>query len=171
MRTTERGGGGGTGAEEREEVEKREGASDREHLTKATGSRFMYIKSFPFSALMNILQGLKLRRDLSVCRGDSRGEGFGGDAAAAATVVCLGTRGGWGGVTGLKDHPGACEVWFQNETHSTSFHCHFSRSCHGTCRKKKHVSSGFISMHSGDPVRTQSWRVCGRAALVCMHGL
>lgn len=53
----------------------------------------MCIKSFPFSALMNILQGLKLRWDLSICRGESGGEGLGGDTAAAATVVCLWVRG------------------------------------------------------------------------------
>lgn len=53
----------------------------------------MCIKSFPFSVLMNILQGLKLRWDLSICRGESGGEGLGGDTAAVATAVCLGVRG------------------------------------------------------------------------------
>lgn len=53
----------------------------------------MRIKSFPFSVLMNILQGLKLRRDLCICRGESGGEGLGGDTAIVATVVCLGVRG------------------------------------------------------------------------------
>ena len=42
---------------------------------------------------MNILQGLKLRRDLCICRGESGGEGLGGDTAIVATVVCLGVRG------------------------------------------------------------------------------
>lgn len=53
----------------------------------------MCIKSFPFLVLMNILQGLKLRWDLSICRGEIGGEGLGGDTAAVATVVCLGVRG------------------------------------------------------------------------------
>lgn len=53
----------------------------------------MCIKSFPFSVLMNILQGLKLRWDLSICRGKSGGEGLGGDTAAVATVVCRGVMG------------------------------------------------------------------------------
>lgn len=43
---------------------------------------------------MNILQGLKLRWDLSICRGDSGGEGLCGDTTAVAAAVCLGLRGG-----------------------------------------------------------------------------
>lgn len=48
----------------------------------------MCIKSFPFSVLMNILQALKPRWDLSICRGESAEEGLGSNTAAVATVVC-----------------------------------------------------------------------------------
>lgn len=41
---------------------------------------------------MNILQGLKLRWDVSIC--DGRGEGLGGDTAAVATAACFRVRGG-----------------------------------------------------------------------------
>ncbi len=52
----------------------------------------MCIKSFPFSVLMNISQGLKLRWDLCFCKGESGGEGLGGDTPAVATAVCLGVK-------------------------------------------------------------------------------
>lgn len=52
----------------------------------------MCIKSFPFLVLMNILEDLKLRWDLSICRGESVGEGLGGDTTAVASAVCLGVR-------------------------------------------------------------------------------
>lgn len=42
---------------------------------------------------MKISQGLKLRWDLFICRGERGGEGLGGDTAAVATAVCLRLRG------------------------------------------------------------------------------
>lgn len=91
--------------------EKREGARHREQTTKASGSCFMCIKTFPFSVLMNILQALKPRWDHSICRGESGGEGLGGNTAAVATVVCLWVTGSQ--VWKLNCTVCVCKVWIK----------------------------------------------------------
>lgn len=42
---------------------------------------------------MNILQGVKLRWDLSICRGESGGEGLRSDTGAVVTKFVSGWRG------------------------------------------------------------------------------
>lgn len=70
-------------------MEQREGARDREQQQRQQGLVSCVLKLFLFSELMNILQGLKLRWDLSICGGKSKRKGLCGDTATVATVVCL----------------------------------------------------------------------------------
>lgn len=101
---------------------------------------------------MNILQGLKLRWDLSICRGESGGEGLGGDTGAVATAVCLGVR---GSLAWKPNHTGCvCEVSFENEKYSIwtpSFDYCF---CDGLIVTFLHFNSGILWHVSGYMLKT-----------------